>query len=108
MKEKIKIIKDNISFSEVPKKFQDNMIYDLAKSMVHSFDEGVYTINTASKDAKTHLKDTVYKYVYYQSSIYGDCVCEIGQEGWRWKKQLAKLLKAYHKKYDAFGNRRKK
>ena len=34
-KEKIKIIKDNIPFSEVPKKFQDNMIYDLAKSMVH-------------------------------------------------------------------------
>jgi hypothetical protein len=83
MKEKIKIIKDNIFFSEVPKKFQDNMIYDLAKSMVHSFDEGVYTIKTASKDAKFHLKDTVYKYVYYHSSIYGDCVCEIGQESWR-------------------------
>jgi len=87
MKEKIKIIKDNIPFSEVPKKFQDNMIYDLAKSMVYSFDEGVYTIKTASKDAKSHLKDTVYKYVYYQSSIYGDCVCEIGQEGWRWKNK---------------------
>jgi len=24
------------------------------------------------------------------------------------KKQLAKLLKAYHKKYDAFGNKKKK
>jgi len=24
------------------------------------------------------------------------------------KKQLAKLLKAYHKKYDAFGNKRRK
>jgi hypothetical protein len=24
------------------------------------------------------------------------------------KKQLAKLLKSYHKKYDAFGNKKKK
>ena len=82
-KEKIKIIKDNLSFSELPKYIQENFIEQCAKDMLCSFDEGVYTMRTALIDAKYHFKDACYKYVLYHSSIHGECADEIGKESWR-------------------------
>jgi len=82
-KEKIKIIKDNLSFSELPKYIQENFIEQCAKDMLYSFDEGVYTMKTALIDAKYHFKDAGYKYVLYHSSIYGKCADEVGKESWR-------------------------
>jgi uncharacterized phage-like protein YoqJ len=84
MKEKITVIKDTISFSELPKKIQDTFILDQAKAMLISFDEGVYTMQTALLDAKKHYEEwSDYKYVLYNSSIHGECADEIGKEGWR-------------------------
>jgi hypothetical protein len=84
MKEKIEIIKDNISFSELTKKIQDTFISDQAKAMLISFDEGVYTMKTALLDAKKHYQEwSDDKYVLYHSSIHGECADEIGKEGWR-------------------------
>jgi len=84
MKEKITVIKDSISFSELPKKIQDTFISDQAKAMLISFDEGVYTMQTALLDAKKHYEEwSDCKYVLYNSSIHGECADEIGKEGWR-------------------------
>lgn len=83
MKEKITVIKDNLEFSELPIKFQNQIIDTEASAMLISFDEGVYTKTTAKKDAKNyyenHCED---KYVYYISSIYGECYIEQGKESW--------------------------
>ena len=79
--EKIKIIKDNLEFSELPIKFQNQIIDDEAKSMLISFDEGVYTEETAKKDAKNYYENHCEnKYVYYISSWRGECVDIKGQE----------------------------
>ena len=84
MKEKITVIKDSISFSELPKKIKDTFISDQAKAMLISFDEGVYTMQTALLDAKKHYEEwSDCKYVLYNSSIHGECADEIGKEGWR-------------------------
>ena len=83
-KEKIEIIKDNLSFSELPKYIQKNFIEQCAKDMLYSFDEGVYTMKTALLDAKKHYEEwSDDKYVLYHSSIYGECADEIGKESWR-------------------------
>ena len=79
--EKIKIIKDNLEFSELPIKFQNQIIDDEAKSMLISFDEGVYTKETAKKDAKNYYENHCEnKYIYYTSSWRGECVDIKGQE----------------------------
>jgi len=80
-KEKIKIIKDNLEFSELPIKFQNQFIDNEAKSMLISFDEGVYTEETAKKDAKNYFENHCEnKYIHYTSSWRGECVDIKGQE----------------------------
>ena len=84
MKEKITVIKDNLNFSELPKKIQDTFINNEAEAILISFDEGVYTMKTALLDAKKHYEEwSDYKYVLYHSSIHGECANEVGNESWR-------------------------
>lgn len=84
MKEKITVIKDNISFLDLPKKIQDTFITNQADAILISFDEGVYTKRTALLDAKKYYEElSDYKYVLYHSSIHGECADEIGNESWR-------------------------
>ena len=82
-REKITIIKDNISFLELPKWIQESIVENEAEAMVISFDKGVYTKKTAIKDAKDHFENSGYKFVFYKSSINGECADIIGREGWR-------------------------
>ena len=82
-KEKIKIINDNLEFSELPLKFQNQIIDDEANVMLISFDKGVYTKETAKKDAKHYFeKQCSNKYVHYVSSWRGECVDVKGQESY--------------------------
>ena len=84
MKEKISVIKDNISFLELPNKIQDTFITNQADAILISFDEGVYTKRTALLDAKKYYEElSDYKYVLYHSSIHGECADEVGNESWR-------------------------
>ncbi len=83
MKEKIKVIKENIDFNNLPIKFQNQIIDDEAKTILISFDDGVYTKTTAKKDAKNYYQNQCEnKYVHYISSIYGECYVEHGKESW--------------------------
>jgi hypothetical protein len=89
MKEKIKIIKDNISFSELPHIVQENLIHSLGLDLLSrnesERDKTLHHTNeSATAMARLHYTEwTDYKYVYYKSSFRGDCVDEIGKEGWR-------------------------
>jgi hypothetical protein len=73
MKEKIKIIKNNISFNKLPKDIQNSWIDGMARTMIMDFDDGVYNIKTATIDAKKYYleweKDK--KYVLFHSSFFG-------------------------------------
>ena len=89
MKEKIKIIKDNLNFSELPVKFQNNLISSLAKDLLsRNNSERDKTLHhdkdSAREMARLHYVEwSDYKYVLYYSSIYGECADEIGNESWR-------------------------
>ena len=84
MKEKITVIKENISFAELPKKIKDTFITNEAEAILISFDEGVHTIQTALLDAKKYYEEwSDCKYVLYHSSIHGECANEVGNESWR-------------------------
>ena len=89
LKEKITIIKDNLKFSELPAVLQESLIHGMAddllsrnisetdKTLHHDRDSAYYM-------AKLHFTEwSDYKYVHYNSSIYGWRVSEIGKEGWR-------------------------
>lgn len=71
--EKIKIIKENILFKDLPKDIQKSWINSMADTMIMDFDEGVYNKTTARIDAKKYYLDWEKdrKYVLYHSSYYG-------------------------------------
>jgi acetylornithine/succinyldiaminopimelate/putrescine aminotransferase len=74
MKEVIKVIKENLSFKELPKNLREALIDDSANWMVIAFDEGAYTKRTALKDAKYHFENYNDKeYVLYHSNFHGIC-----------------------------------
>jgi hypothetical protein len=74
MKEVTKVIKENLSFKELPKDQQEAYIDNAASAMVITFDEGVYTKRTALIDAKNHYENCDdKKYVLYHSNIHGIC-----------------------------------
>ena len=74
MKEITKVIKENLSFKELPKDIKESIIDSEASVMVISFDEGVYTKRTALIDAKKHYENCDdKKYVLYHSNIHGIC-----------------------------------
>ena len=89
MKEKIKIIKDDLNFSELPIKFQSSLISSLAKDLLSRNDsERDKTLHhdkdSAHEMARLHYAEwSDYKYVLYHSSVYGERVEEIGKESWR-------------------------
>jgi len=89
MKEKIKIIKDNLNFSELPIKFQSNLINSLAKDLLSRNDsERDKTLHhdedSAREMARLHYVEwSDYKYVLYHSSWYGEQVEEQGKESWK-------------------------
>ena len=74
MKEVTKVIKENVSFKELPKNIKEAIVDNEANAMVISFDEGAYTKRTALIDAKKHYEicDDK-KYVLYHSNIHGIC-----------------------------------
>lgn len=72
MKEVIKVIKENLSFNQLPEDIKKGIIDNEASSMVILFDEDVYTKRTALIDAKIHYEnqdDT--KYILYHSNYHG-------------------------------------
>ena len=72
MKEVIKVIKENLSFKELPKNIKEAKINDCADWMIITFDEGVYTKRTALIDAKNHYENNDFKeYVLYHSNFHG-------------------------------------
>lgn len=76
MKEVIKVIKENLTFKELPKDQQEAYINNNAEAMLVSFDEGVYTKKSALIDSKIHYTknaDEDIKYVLYHSNIHGIC-----------------------------------
>ena len=74
MKEVTKVIKENLSFKELPKNLREAIIDACAEYMIISFDEGVYTKRTALIDAKKHYENCDdKKYVLYHSNIHGIC-----------------------------------
>ena len=74
MREVTKIIKENLSFKELPKDIKKVIIDNEASAMVITFDEGVYTKRTALIDAKKHYENCDdKKYVLYHSNIHGVC-----------------------------------
>lgn len=74
MKEVTKVIKENISFKELPTDIKEAIIDNEANTMVISFDKGVYTKRTALIDAKKHYENfDDKKYVLYHSNIHGIC-----------------------------------
>jgi hypothetical protein len=80
MKEVIKVIKENLSFKELPKNLQEDIIDACAEYMVITFDEGVYTKRTALIDAKIHHENNDFKeYVLYHSNFHGIC-CDTHDE----------------------------
>lgn len=85
-KEKIKIIKDNINFSELPHYVQENLIHSLALDLLsRNKSETDKTLHhdteSATAMARQHYTEwTDYKYVYYKSSWRGECVDIKGEE----------------------------
>ena len=73
MKEVIKVIKENLSFKELPKDIKEAKINDCADWIIIVFDEGVYTKRTALIDAKNNYENNDEKYVLYHSNIHGIC-----------------------------------
>jgi len=88
-KEKITVIKDNLSFSELPIKLQNGFIGSLAKDLLERNEsERDKTLHhdkdSAYEMARLHYTEwSDYKYVLYHSSIYGKCADEVGKESWR-------------------------
>jgi len=84
--EKIKIIKDNINFSELPHYVQENLIHSLALDLLaRNKSETDKTLHhdteSATAMARQHYTEwTDYKYVYYKSSWRGECVDIKGEE----------------------------
>jgi hypothetical protein len=71
MKEVIKVIKENLSFKELPKNLQEDIIDACAECMVITFDEGVYTKRTALIDSKIHHENNDFKeYVFDNVDFY--------------------------------------
>jgi hypothetical protein len=89
MKEKITVIKDNLKFSELPLVLQESLIHSLADDLLsRNESERDKTLHhdrdSAYAMAKLHYSEwSDYKYVHYNSSIYGWRVSEIGKESWR-------------------------
>ena len=73
MKEVIKVIKENLSFKELPKDIKEAKINDCADWIIIVFDEGVCTKRTAWIDAKNNYENNDEKYVLYRSYIHGIC-----------------------------------
>jgi len=76
MTEVIKVIKENLTFKELPKDQQEAYINNNAEAMLVSFDEGVYTKKSALIDSKIHYTENAdedIKYVLYHSNIHGIC-----------------------------------
>ena len=71
MREKIKVIKENLSFKELPKDMQKILIDNSADYLISIFDEGVYNKKTATIDAKNNYENEDYKYVLYHSNYHG-------------------------------------
>jgi|LakMenE01Jun11ns_1017448.scaffolds.fasta_scaffold8106075_2 hypothetical protein len=89
LKEKITVIKDNLKFSELPAVLQESLIHGMADDLLsRNISETDKTLHhdrdSAYAMAKLHFTEwSDYKYVHYNSSIYGWRVSEIGKEGWR-------------------------
>jgi hypothetical protein len=89
LKEKITVIKDNLKFSELPAVLQESLIHGMADDLLsRNISETDKTLHhdrdSAYAMAKLHFtKWSDYKYVHYNSSIYGWRVSEIGKESWR-------------------------
>ena len=73
MNEKIKVIKENLKFKNLPKDIRDSFIDAHANDILLSFDKGVYTKKTAKADAKLYYEDWEKDrdYVLYYSSWHG-------------------------------------
>ena len=73
LKEKVKVIKENITFKELPKDIQKTWINIMADEIIESFDEGVYDKKTATIDAKRHYLEfeADKKYILFHSNFYG-------------------------------------
>jgi len=84
--EKIKVIMDNVSFSELPHYVQENLIHSLALDLLErnksERDKTLHHDNeSATALARQHYTEwTDYKYIYYKSSWRGECVDEKGNE----------------------------
>ena len=89
LKEKITVIKDNLKFSELPAVLQESLIHGLADDLLsRNISETDKTLHhdkdSAYAMAKLHYTEwSDYKYVHYNSSIYGWRVSEIRKESWR-------------------------
>jgi len=89
LKEKITVIKDNLKFSELPAVLQESLIHGMADDLLsRNISETDKTLHhdrdSAYAMAKLHFTEwSDYKYVHYNSSIYGWRVSEIGKESWR-------------------------
>ena len=72
-KEKVKVIKENITFKELPKDIKKAWIDSMADEIIQSFDEGVYDKKTATIDAKRHYLEweSDKKYILFYSNFYG-------------------------------------
>ena len=72
-KEKVKIIKENISFKELPKDIKKAWIDSMADDLIDIFDEGVYDKKTATIDAKKYYLEweADKKYILFYSNFYG-------------------------------------
>ena len=73
IKEKIKVLKESLSFKQLPKEIQKAHIDNLADDMIQQFDEGVYNKKTATLDAKKYFYDwnKDIKWILYESSYHG-------------------------------------
>ena len=86
MKEKITVIKNNLKFSELPAVLQESLIHSMVDDLLSrnksETDKSLHhDRDSAYAMAKLHFTEwSDYKYVHYNSSIYGWCVCEEGKE----------------------------
>ena len=72
IKETIKVLKENLYFIQLTEYIKKNIIDNEASSMVITFDEGVYTKQSALIDAKNHYENfDETKYILYSSNIHG-------------------------------------
>ncbi len=84
--EKIKVIMDNVSFSELPHYVQENLIHSLGSDLLErnksERDKTLHhTRESATALARQHYTEwTNEKYIYYKSSWRGECVDIKGQE----------------------------